>query len=376
MIRVLIVVDKLSHGDSTIHGVTQLFSWWLPRFNKDKYSVSVCCLRARDAGGEYIERLNTEVFYLARSKFDPRTISDLLALIKKEKIDVLHLHGYGAATFGRICGSIKNIPCIVHEHMFDAGIPFYQRIADFILQGFTAWSIADTDSVKKFLVDYRFINPNKMDIVYNGVPLETLGYSPNNQDPAPDKKALKSLNVPSPHMTVAIIGRLHPIKGHHYFLNAARIVLNKFDQVTFIVVGDGELFDSLQEEAFQLGISDRVIFTGFFKELSQLLTEIDIKVISSISEGFPLTLLEAMASQCAIVSTKVGGIGEIIIDGETGFLVSPEDPESLAQRILKLLEDPQLCKDMAQKAHEAVHKYDVSHTVRKLEECYDEVANR
>lgn len=377
MIKVLIVIDKLSHGESTIHGVTQLLSWWLPRFNQNRFQVDVCCLRSRDIGGEYLENVGIRVFYLNRGKFDPRTLLDLLRLTHRQEIDLLHLHGYGASTFGRMCGGIRNISCIVHEHIFDKGIPWYQRLADFMLKRFTVRSIAVTESVKNFLVNYRSIPVDKIDVIYNSVPLDNFT-SVANQEllSGKNRKILSGFKILPSHMTVAVIGRLHPIKGHSFFLKAAQIVLKTYKDVTFLIVGDGELMGTLKTEAKALGIADHVVFTGFLSNVSDFLAEIDIKVICSLSEGLPLALLEAMAVRCAIVSTAVGGIVEIIKDGDTGLLVPPEDPKILAEKILFLLKNPLKCREFGEKAHETIQKFNVNHTVKQLEACFVKAVNR
>ncbi len=131
--NILYVADKLSFGGSSIHGVTRLFSWWIPRFDKSRYNVSLCSFRKRDKAGEYLEKKNIKVMYLGRGKFDPLTLMDLIKIIKDNEINILHLHGYGSTTFGRIAAILTGIPCIVHEHMYDNGIPFYQKWVDYFL---------------------------------------------------------------------------------------------------------------------------------------------------------------------------------------------------------------------------------------------------
>ena len=373
MINILIVSDKLSVGDSTIHGVTRLFSWWIPRFDKSRYDVSVCSLRKRDKAGEYLEEIGGKIIYLGRGKFDPMTLYDLIQLVNKERIDILHLHGYGATTFGRICGALINIPCIVHEHMFDAKIPFYQRVADYFLSRFATCSIAVSKSVRDFLVQYRSLDREKVHIIYNGVPLEAFdipkpALSSSNEQPWKIK-----FNIPASYKVIGIVGRLNIIKGHSYFLEAAQKVLREYLNVTFLVVGDGELKGSLKKQCKNLGIDEHVIFTGYCSNVPSLLKEIDIKVIASLSEGVPLTLFEAMAAGCAIVSTNVGGLGEVIENNETGFLVPSKDPNALAEKILLLLKDPELCSVMAHRARQASKQFDIRNTVQQMEQCYEEI---
>ena len=376
MIKVLHVADKLSVGDSTIHGVTRLLSWWIPRFDRSRYDVSVCSLRKRDRAGQYLESIGISVSYLNRGKFDPLTMTDLLCLLKREKVDILHLHGYGATTFGRLCSMLKDIPCLVHEHMYDVNIPSYQRVADFTLSRFTTQAIAVSESVKDFIVHYRSVPTEKVKVIYNGIPLEALDSSLSSIKPTHEQTWKKKLNVPMSHKVIGIVGRLHPIKGHHYFLEAAQKVLKEYKDVTFLVVGDGELMESLKELSRSLGIVKEVIFMGHCNDVPSLLTEIDIKVIASLSEGVPLTLFEAMAAGCAIVATNVGGIGEIIEDKVTGYLVPAKNSKALAEKMLSLLTDGDSCQEMAIRARKKSEYYDIRNTVQQLELCYKEVLHR
>jgi glycosyltransferase involved in cell wall biosynthesis len=376
-LNVLHVMDKLSLGGSTIHGVTQLFSWWFPLFDHERYDVRLCSLRSRDKAGEHVENLGAQVYYLNRSKYDPRTLGDLVKLIRQQKIQILHLHGYGAATFGRLAARIVGIPAIVHEHMYDAKIPVYQKLADRVLSGSTAWSIAVSRSVRDFLINDRSFPQETLEIIYNGAPLSIAtknGKRSNESELPPGETWREKLGIPMANRVVAVVGRLHLIKGHTYFLQAARKVLASCDRATFLVVGDGQLMEALQEESRKLGIEDHVIFSGYCAEVPALLQEVDIKVISSLSEGIPLTLFEAMAAGCPVVSTNVGGIAEILEEGVTGFLVPPRDVDALAEKIILLLSNTALRSTMGEAASRAALKYDVSTNVRQFESLYERLA--
>jgi len=372
MIQVLHIADKLAVGDSTIHGVTRLFTWWAPRYDARRFHIMFCSLRQKDSAAEYLEDMGYEVFCLARGKFSPLTLGDLVRLTRKKQVDILHLHGYGATTFGRLAGAITGIPCIVHEHMFDVNIPFYQRFADWVLARFTSRAIAVSESVKDFLVHYRGLSADEVRVIYNGAPLGAYDETNRSGEQEPPSWR-KRLAIPDTHWVVAIVGRLNPIKGHAYFLEAARQVLKHYDNVTFLVVGDGELMQELRQQSRQLGIEPRVVFVGYCQEVPALLKETDIKVIASLSEGVPLTLFEAMAAECAIVATDVGGLGEVLENGKTGLLVPSQDAQALADKILLLLKDDTLRKTIAAKAKERSSRYDIRNTVRQLEECYEDI---
>ncbi len=370
-INVLHLSDKLTVGDAHMHGVTRLFSWWIPEYDRSRFNVMAGSLRGRDLAGEHLESLGIRVFYLGRSKFDPRTLIDLLRLIARERIDILHLHGYGATTFGRVCTLLRGIPSIVHEHMFDPGIPIYQRFADQVLAGATTRAYAVSASVKDFLVGYRAVPAERIETVYNGVPMHAFDDGTDlNRDRGRAAWRL-ALGIPESHKVIATVGRLHPIKGHRYFLDAARRVLERYDEVSFVIVGDGDLMGSLKEQVERLGIGSKVHFLGHASNVQEILSGVDIKVISSLSEGVPLTLFEAMASMCAIVATEVGGLGEVLVDSETAFLVPSQDSEAIADRLLPMLKDPELLRRMQGEARRAVEEFDLAGAVRKFERAYE-----
>jgi glycosyltransferase involved in cell wall biosynthesis len=377
-LKVLHVADKLSLGGSTLHGVSTLFSWWLPRFDHERFDVRLCSLRSRDKAGEYLEGLGIKVYYMGRGKYDLRALIDLLDLVKREKFQLLHLHGYGSCTFGRLAGRVLGVPAVVHEHMYDPKVPVYQRLADRMLSRSTAWSIAVSQSVKDFLIYDRSLSEKNLQILYNGAPLSFFSTNTGDADPdlAPIPTWKEKLGIPAENRVVASVGRLHPVKGLTYFLQAAQQVQKVYKQVTFLVVGDGELMEPLREESRSLGIEENVLFMGYCGNVPSLLKEADIMVISSLSEGIPLTLFEAMAAGCPVVSTDVGGIKEILQDSITGFLVPSKDAAALADRIILLLNNEKLRLSMREKACLASRQYDVSVNVKQLETLYERLLTR
>src|ERR1700741_5006271 len=155
-----------------MHGVKRLFSWMIPRFDRDRFRVSLVSLRKKDLSEETLDALGVDITYLERSKFDPRTLPDLLRIVDAKQIDILHLHGYGATTFGRLAGALRRIPTVVHEHANLTSTPWFQRVADRCLEPATDIALAVSQSTADFVVQARLIRPEKVKIVYLGVPLE------------------------------------------------------------------------------------------------------------------------------------------------------------------------------------------------------------
>jgi glycosyltransferase involved in cell wall biosynthesis len=368
---ILHVADKLSKGGATKHGVTQLLEWWFQEFDRSRFEVILCSLRGREKAGEFFENLGFKVVYLGRGKFDPRTLTDLLNLVRSEKVDVLHLHGYGAANFGRLVSLLSGKPVVVHEHITDPYMPGYQRIADRLLSAKTDYAIAVSESVKDFMVKDRGISPDLVEVVYNGARQKPL---------APDAAAAarqgwrQRLGIPETSLVAATVGRLNTLKGHTYFLQAAQEVLQVCPDITFLVVGDGDLMETLKEQSRALGIAEQVVFMGYCDDVPSLMYAVDIKVISSLAEGVPLTLFEAMTAGCPVVSTDAGGIREVLPNGEAGFVTPLKDPQALAEKILLLAQDDRLRQQMGDAARQVALTHDVANNVRRFEAIYEQLA--
>ena len=152
-----------------------------------------------------------------------------------------------------------------------------------------------------------------------------------------------------------------------------KLPMEKSDEPTFLVVGDGDLLQPLKKKAENLGIDNHVKFLGHCFEIPNLLGQVDIKVIASLSEGGPLTVLEAMAAGCAIVTTKVGVVPEVLTDDETACFIPPQSSKAIAAKLQWLMANETDAKRMGKRAQKAAQQYDIGQTVRQLEACYRQV---
>ena len=155
-----------------MHGVKRLFSWMIPRFDPARYNVALVSLRKKDLSEETLESMGIDISYLHKSKFDPATLTALLKVIDRQQIDILHLHGYGATTFGRLAGKMRGLPTILHEHANLTDTPWFQKIADRMLAPATDIAIAVSKSTAEFVIKARQMPPERVKVVYLGVPLE------------------------------------------------------------------------------------------------------------------------------------------------------------------------------------------------------------
>ncbi|MCK4513518.1 glycosyltransferase, partial [bacterium] len=171
---------------------------------------------------------------------------------------------------------------------------------------------------------------------------------------------------------VGIVAKLSPVKGHEHFLRAAAGIAKAHDDVAFLVVGDGPRRQMLTEMAKELEIEDAVVFAGARDDVPSLLKLMDVFVLSSLSEGSPNAVLEAMAAGLPVIATDVGGLPDIVIDGESGILVPPGDWEALEKAITELLADPERAAAMGRMGlANAADKHDIEKVVRRVEGIMD-----
>src|SRR5437867_977755 len=171
-LNVLQVCDHLGWEGSRMHGVKRLFGWMIPRFDPSRFRVSLVSLRKKDLSEETLEAQGIDITYLHRSRFDPMTLPALLRVIDAKQIDILHLHGYGATTFGRMAAALRGLPAILNEHANLTDTPWFQKVADRVLEPYTDIALAVSKSTADFVIGARLVSRPKVKVVYLGVPLE------------------------------------------------------------------------------------------------------------------------------------------------------------------------------------------------------------
>ena len=273
---------------------------------------------------------------------------------------------------GRIAGFLTKTPVLVHEHMIDANLPLYLRVIDRLLAPCTRRGIAISKAVKQAMIDYRSINGDIIDTVYNSVPEEWCTKTSNNIKDSVYAK----YHIPEDVDLIGIVGRLDPIKGHEDFLVAASLILKKHPHVHFLIVGEGELKETLQSQVKSLGIAQQVMFLGHSNEVLNIISICNILVCASHCEGLSLAIEEAMAQGKPVVATAVGGVPELITNRETGMLVPAKNPGKLAEVIVQLLENKKLQKELGQNALQRIKEnFLVQHSIDELSRIYQEVLN-
>jgi len=185
-----------------------------------------------------------------------------------------------------------------------------------------------------------------------------------------------SLNIPIDAPLIGTVGRLTEQKGYNYFIDAASLVLKNIPQAYFIIIGDGELADQLKIQAQNLGIYNKIIFTGSRSDIDEILPCLDLFVSSSLWEGFPTVILESMASHIPIVATDIPGTRELIHHQENGWLAQPRDPLSLAQMIQTALENKQTSLTYADRASQTVKSFSIKSITIEYEKYFQGLINK
>ena len=280
--------------------------------------------------------------------FDATAITRLSRILRSWNIDCLHSHGYKANVIGALAARRADIKAIVRtEHSRMEPFQGFDRLKMETYEALNTWvgrRLADriitvSDDLRGHLAP-RY--PKKTLVtVHNGIRALQAG------DPQILQAKRASLGVDQSAPLIGIVGRLMPVKRYTDFLQAAAIISTQRPDARFLVVGGGPLLGSLKQEAERLALTGIVHFLDFRPDVLEWMATLDLLVFSSLSEGVPYSLLEAMSLGVPVVATAVGGLPEIIEDGVTGLLVPPKDPEALALACLKLLDNPGRRQQMA-----------------------------
>jgi len=350
-----------------MHGVKRLFSWMIPCFDREHFNVSLVSLRKKDLSEEPLEALGVNIAYMERSKFDPLTLPALLRIIDRQQVDILHLHGYGATTFGRLAGAMRRIPTILHEHANLTDTPWFQKIADRVLEPYTDVAIAVSKSTADFVIGARQVPSSKVRVVYLGVPLAEFSRERTADEIAAVRR---DMGIAPGDFAIGTITRLHESKGNSYLVDAAARVVAERPAARFFLVGEGPLLAGLQAQASAFGLGDRFVFAGFRRDVAGTLSAFDLSVFPSLWEGTPLTAFEALAMGKPIVATDADGLLDILTDHKDAVIVPRRNADALADAIIRLIDHPEDRARLLAAARTTGAQYDIGVFVRKMERLY------
>lgn len=365
-IKVLHVIGGGELGGAEMHILNLL-----THMDRERFEVRLCCLFPEPF--VQVARANgiaTDAVVM-RHKLNIGIVDNLMEIIRGHQIDIVHTHGVRANLVGRLAAKlagIKHIVTTVHSVLEQDYPSFFARQVNRLMERITINSVERfvtvSDLLKQDLVGHG-IPAVKITTIYNGVNLAAFRQERVTGD------VRKDLGIDPDVPVLGMIARFHPVKGHRFFLEAAKTISRVRPACRFLLVGSGQYRSEVEAMVKQLGLREQVIFTGYREDIVDVLHSLDILVISSLSEGFGLTAIEAMAMKVPVVATRVGGLPEIIKHGSNGILVPPAEGQAIAQAVLDLLANPEDSRAMAARAFEHVREnFSVEIMAKNTEQLY------
>jgi glycosyltransferase involved in cell wall biosynthesis len=302
-----------------------------------------------------------------QGRADWRAVRQIEEYIEQDGIDLLHTHGYKADLYGYVAARRSHKPIVATCHNWVGGtaaLGIYNRIDRMALKRFNSLA-AVSEPVAQRLLDSG-VSGRKIKTIANGI----------NVEPFAHAQPLPALTFGG-HKIVGMVARLDLQKGFEYLLRAVRELCGIFRELKVVIVGEGPDRKLIEDMIWQYSLESNVILAGQQTDMPGVYAAMDIFVLPSLSEGLPMTILEAMAASKPAIATRVGAVPSVIKHGETGLLVDPRDVDGLRDALARLLSQPDLCRRMGAAGHDWVSRTYTSEAMAlKYRQMYDEVLGR
>jgi len=298
----------------------------------------------------------------------------LLRLIRAFRPRIVHTHTAKAGAIGRAAAVLAGVPIRVHTYHGNVLRGYFGPVKtrlflwiERLLGRFTQRGVAISELQRDELCDeFHVIPRRRCQVIPLGFDLAPFAAAEGRRG-----ELRRELGIPADRPLIGIVGRLVPIKNHELFFDAAQRVRAVRD-VGLVVVGDGELRAALERRAAERGLSDRTVFLGWRRDLEVIYADLDLVALTSINEGTPVAVIEAMASARPVVATRVGGVADVVEHERTGLLVPAGDAPAFARSTLRLLGDPALAERLGREARpRALARYGSERLVRDVRQLYD-----
>ena len=386
MPKVLRIINRFNIGGPTYNAT------FLSRFLDDEYeTLLIGGLPEKEEADslhileEYglIPMLISEMQRVPSFKSDKAAYRKIKQIIEEFKPDIVHTHAAKAGALGRKAAKACGVPVIVHTfhgHVFHSYFGKVKtNIFKFIERRLAKKSdgiIAISDIQKQELANVHKICPsNKIKVIPLGFDLDKF-----QKETSKREDVRKKYNLQKEEIAIAIIGRLAPIKNHALFLSVVEDVLKKTSKkVKFFIVGDGEERANIEERVADLNaeFKDAILMTSWIKNIGEFNAGMDIICLTSNNEGTPVSLIEAQAGNLAVVSTDVGGVRDIVKEGETGYIVPKNNVNLFSEKLLFLIEDDETRKCFSENGWNFVReKFHYTTLVKNVNEYYKELLDK
>jgi len=341
--------------------------------NPEKYQTICIYLTKSSEEPNFFEEKGLKVFYISRKRafhmFDLWAVWKLSRVLKREKVDILHCHRHRATVYGTIAAKLAGVPVVfAHVHGLNRSKNPRRKFINWVVLRWVDKILTVGEAVKEdVLRDNPAVRPEQIISVGNSIDCEWFA-----QVQITKQQAKESIGLEPKSFVFGTVGRLAPTKGQSYLIEAFANVKREIPTAQLILIGTGRSESQLKEQAHEMGLTNSIHFLGQRSDIPRILRAMDVFVLSSLAEGMPRSLLEAMAAGVPCVGTNVGGTPEILADGEFGYLVQPKDVNALADAMIGFAKETEQQRQiLTQEAKQRItDKY--SHDVirKKLENVY------
>jgi len=297
---------------------------------------------------------------------DILAVLEIAKFLRQNDFDIVHLNSTKSGVIGALAAWWNRIQSKIiytaHGWTFLEPLHFYKHWLYLMMEKISAqlrdYTIVLSEKEKQIALQYGTAKPNAISVIANGLDLANLQFFTKEE-------ARQKLNLDQNQIIIGTIANLYKTKGLKYLLEATKELNAKL-----LIIGEGPERKNLEEKTKQEILTDKIILAGSIKEAANLLPAFDIFVLPSVKEGFPYTLLEAMAAGLPIIATNVGAITEILENQKTGLIVPPADLQTLAEAIASFIKNPEQARQLGASAKETVKKFDLAITVEKTKNIY------
>lgn len=374
-IRVLHVITRLILGgaqDDTLLTVAHL--------DRTRYKVTLASGPTSGSEGSLEDQIPSDIAFerIPEIVRDPHPVKDMVALrrlyalMRRDRYHIVHTHTTKAGMLGRIAARLAHVPVVVHTphgHAFhDYLNPVGSEALKWVERWLAHWAdriVCVSEAERQDHLRFRIGLPEKFEVIHSCVDIERF-----RGTRIASGSTRRHLGLPPDGPLVGCVARLVPVKGVHYLLEAVPSIRAAVPQATVVFVGDGPLRPELERRAAALGLDGAVAFLGLRRDVAEIVALCDIVVLPSLNEGMGKAAAEAFAAGRPVIGSRVSGIQDVIVDGVTGLLVPPADPEALAHAIVRCLTNPALTDAMGQRARDEVERYGIKPMIAKIDRLY------
>ena len=367
-IRVAFVIDNMRYGGTELNAVRTA-----ERLNRDRFDLRVLCLDGEGPLTERYRAMGVRVIEMpVQSLYGVSMLTAGLRFaryLRRERVQIVHAHDMYSNIFASVWGRVARVPVVIASRRWWHSLPNGKlRLGNRVAFRLSDAVLANSPAVARSVHEEAGVAPSRVWTVTNFADDEA--FQPLT--PAARTLVRRGWRVRDDAMVVGCVARMDPVKDHATLLHAIAALRSRHANVHLVLIGDGETRSALERLAGALGIHDAVTFVGEVRDGQNHHRAFDVSVLCSLSEGFPNTIVEAMAARCPMVATAVGGSVDAVVDGETGILVAPGDHIELSAALSRLLDDPDLRSKMGQAGFDRARlQYDARSTVTTLEDMYD-----